>query len=180
LLRLFPVAHRERAGEVIDKLGSNLGNWLLGQLVSMTVVGTLIAIGLSVLGIPLGLALGVLAGLLNFIPIVGSLLSAVPAILLAFLVSPWHPVYVIGLYVLVNTVIESHLLVPLIQRYAVNLPPAVAIVALLLLGKLFGFLGLLLAIPMATTFLVLTKMVYIEGVLGDKTPTGAATKRKSS
>jgi len=70
--------------------------------------------------------------------------------------------------------------VPLIQRYAVNLPPAVAIVALLLLGKLFGFLGLLLAIPMATTFLVLTKMVYIEGVLGDKTPTGAATKRKSS
>jgi predicted PurR-regulated permease PerM len=180
LLRLFPVAHRERAGEVIDKLGSNLGNWLLGQLVSMTVVGTLIAIGLSVLGIPLGLALGVLAGLLNFIPIVGSLLSAVPAILLAFLVSPWHPVYVIGLYVLVNTVIESHLLVPLIQRYAVNLPPAVAIVALLLLGKLFGFLGLLLAIPIATTFLVLTKMVYIEGVLGDKTPTGAATKRKSS
>jgi predicted PurR-regulated permease PerM len=72
------------------------------------------------------------------------------------------------------------LLVPLIQRYAVNLPPAVAIVALLLLGKLFGFLGLLLAIPMATTFLVLTKMVYIEGVLGDKTPTGAVTKRKSS
>ena len=69
---------------------------------------------------------------------------------------------------------------PLIQRYAVNLPPAVAIVALLLLGKLFGFLGLLLAIPMATTFLVLTKMVYIEGVLGDKTTTGAATKRKSS
>lgn len=178
-IRLFPLAHRERAEEVIDKLGSNLGHWLLGQLVSMTVVGTLIAIGLSVLGIPLGLALGVLAGLLNFVPIVGSLLSALPAVLLAFLVSPWHPVYVIGLYVLVNTVIESHLLVPLIQRYAVNLPPAVAIVALLLMGKLFGFLGLLLAIPIATTFLVLIKMVYIEGILRDTTATGAATKRKS-
>lgn len=119
------------------------------------------------LGIPLGLALGVLAGLFNFIPIVGSLLSAVPAVLLAFLVSPWHPLYVIGVYVLVNTVIEGHVLVPLIQRYAVNLPPAVALVSLLLLGKLFGFLGLLLAIPMATTGLVLVQSIYVEDVLGD-------------
>jgi predicted PurR-regulated permease PerM len=168
LVRLFPLAQRGHAREVLDKVGQNLGHWLLGQLVSMLVVGTLIAIGLSVLGIPLGLALGVLAGLFNFIPIVGSLISAVPAVLLAFLVSPWHPLYVIGVYVLVNTVIESHVLVPLIQRYAVNLPPAVALVALLLMGKLFGFLGLLLAIPLATTVLVLVQSIYVEGVLGDK------------
>jgi predicted PurR-regulated permease PerM len=168
LLRLFPVGHRRRAREVLDKVGDNLGHWLLGQLVSMLVVGTLIATGLSVLGIPLGLALGVLAGLFNFIPIVGSLLSAVPAVLLAFLVSPWHPLYVVGVYVLVNTVIEGHVLVPLIQRYAVNLPPAVALVALIVMGKLFGFLGLLLAIPMATTALVLVQSIYVEGVLGDK------------
>jgi predicted PurR-regulated permease PerM len=176
IIRLFPVRHRRRAQEVIDKVGDNLGHWLLGQLVSMLVVGTLIATGLSVLGIPLGLALGVLAGLFNFIPIVGSLLSAVPAVLLAFLVSPWHPLYVIGVYVLVNTVIEGHVLVPLIQRYAVNLPPAVALVALLLLGKLFGFLGLLLAIPMATTALVLVQSIYVEGVLGDKGKGAAARK----
>lgn len=168
LVRLFPIPRRQRAREVIDKVGDNLGHWLLGQLVSMLVVGTLIAIGLSVLGIPLGLALGVLAGLFNFIPIVGSLLSAVPAVLLAFLVSPWHPLYVVGVYVLVNTVIEGHVLVPLIQRYAVNLPPAVALVSLLLLGELFGFLGLLLAIPLATTALVLVQSVYVEDVLGDK------------
>jgi predicted PurR-regulated permease PerM len=168
LVLLFPVSRRGRVRQILDKVGTTLGHWLLGQLVSMTVVGTLIAIGLTLLGIPLGLALGVLAGLLNFIPIIGSLLSALPAVLLAFLVSPLHPVYVIGLYVVVNAGIESHLLVPLIQRYAVNLPPAVAVVALFLMGELFGFLGLLLAIPLAATLLVLVKAIYVQDVLGDK------------
>jgi predicted PurR-regulated permease PerM len=166
-VQLFPIPNRPRAHDVMGKLGDNLGHWLLGQMVSMTVVGTLIGVGLTILGVPLGLALGVLAGLFNFIPFIGSLISAVPAVLLAFLVSPWHPLYVIGVYVLVNSVIESHVLVPLIQRYAVNLPPALAVIALLLMGKLFGFMGLLLAIPTATTLLLLIKTVYLEDVLGD-------------
>lgn len=164
---LVPLSQRGRVGELFEKLGSTLGNWLLGQMLSMLVVGTLIAVGLTLLGIPLGLALGVLAGLLNFIPIIGSLLSAVPAVLLAFLVGPLHPLYVIGLFVIVNTGIESHLLVPLIQRYAVNLPPAIAVLALFLMGELFGFLGLLLAIPLAATLLVLIKVIYVRDVLGD-------------
>lgn len=164
---LFPLSQRGRVGELFEKLGATLGRWLLGQMLSMLVVGTLIAVGLTLLGIPLGLALGVLAGLLNFIPIIGSLLSGVPAVLLAFLVGPLHPLYVIGLYVLVNTGIESHLLVPLIQRYAVNLPPAIAVLALFLMGELFGFLGLLLAIPLAAALLVLIKVVYVRDMLGD-------------
>lgn len=176
LVLLFPISKRGRLRQILDKVGATLGHWLLGQMVSMTVVGTLIAVGLTLLGIPLGLAMGVLAGLLNFIPIIGSLLSALPAVLLAFLVSPLHPVYVIGLYVIVNTGIESHLLVPLIQRYAVNLPPAIAVVALFLMGELFGFLGLLLAIPLAATLLVLVKTLYVQDVLGDKPSAGAKRK----
>jgi predicted PurR-regulated permease PerM len=168
ITRLFPISQRSRVGELFDKLGVTLGHWLLGQMLSMLVVGTLIAVGLTVLGVPLGLALGVVAGLLNFIPIIGSLLSALPPVLLALLVSPLHPVYVIALYVVVNTGIESHLLVPLIQRYAVNLPPAVAVLALFLMGELFGFLGLLLAIPLAATLLVVVKVVYVRDVLGDR------------
>lgn len=167
IAHLFPISQRSRVRELFEKLGVTLGHWLLGQMLSMLVVGTLIAVGLTILGVPLGLALGVLAGLLNFIPIVGSLLSAIPAILLAFLVSPLHPVYVIALYVVVNTGIESHLLVPLIQRYAVNLPPAVAVLALFFMGELFGFLGILLAIPLAATLLVVVKIVYVRDVLGD-------------
>jgi predicted PurR-regulated permease PerM len=167
IAHLFPISQRSRVTELFDKIGVTLGHWLLGQMLSMVVVGTLIALGLTVLGIPLGLALGVLAGLLNFIPIIGSLLSALPAVLLAFLVSPLHPVYVIVVYLVVNVGIESHLLVPLIQRYAVNLPPAVAVLALFLMGELFGFLGLLLAIPLAATLLVVVKVVYVRDVLGD-------------
>ena len=174
--RLFPISQRGRVEELVDRLGTTLGHWLLGQMLSMAAVGILIAVGLTLLGIPLGLALGVMAGLLNFIPIVGSLLSAVPAVLLAFLVSPMHPFYVIGLYFLVNTGIESHLLVPLIQRYAVNLPPAIAVLALFLMGELFGFLGLLLAIPLAATLLVLVKVLYVRDVLGDNGVT--SVKRK--
>jgi predicted PurR-regulated permease PerM len=166
---LFPFSKRKRVREVVDKLGDTLGHWLLGQMISMAVIGTLIGVGLTILGVPMGLALGVLAGLLNFVPIIGALLSALPAVLLAFLVSPLHPLYVIGLYMLVNAGIESHLLMPLIQRFAIDLPPALAVVALLLMGELFGFLGVLLAIPLTATILVLVKMLYIKDVLGDDT-----------
>jgi predicted PurR-regulated permease PerM len=179
LVLLFPLSNRGRVRQILDKLGATLGHWLLGQMVSMLVVGTLIALGLTLLGVPLGLALGVLAGLLNFVPIVGSLFSALPAVLLAFLVSPLHPLYVILLYLLVHAGIESHLLVPLIQRYAVNLPPAVAVVALFLMGQLFGFLGLLLAIPLAATLLVLVKTVYLQDVLGDHS-LGSAQKNSAA
>lgn len=133
----------------------------------MVVVGILIGGGLKLFGVPLPVALGVLAGLFDFIPIIGPLFSAIPAVLLAFLIGPWHALYVVLLYLLVNTVIESHLLVPLIQRYTVSLPPALTVLALVLMGALFGFLGVLLAIPLAATLLVLVKMAYVQDVLGD-------------
>lgn len=180
IVHLFPMSQRDRIRELIDQLGITLGHWLLGQMLSMVVVGTLIAVGLTLLGIPLGLSLGVIAGLLNFVPIVGSLLSAVPAVLLAFLVSPLHPLYVIGLYLVVNAGIESHLLVPLIQRYALNLPPALAVLGLFLMGELFGFFGVLLAIPLTATLLVLVKTVYVRDVLGDSSLQGSEKKEVKS
>ncbi len=76
--------------------------------------------------------------------------------------------YVTGLFVAVNTIFESHVVVPLIQRYIVSLPPGVAVVALVLMGKLFGFFGVLLAIPLAASLIVLVRLIYVEGVLGDR------------
>ena len=168
LIQMFPPTKRERVRDILDQVGVTLGHWLLGQMISMTVVGTLIAVGLILLDVPLGLALGVLAGLLNFIPIIGAWVSAVPAVFLAFTVSPLHSLYVIFLYLVVNAGIESHLLIPLIQRYAIHLPPALAVVALFLMSELFGFFGVLLAIPMAATLLVLIKTIYLQDVLGDR------------
>jgi predicted PurR-regulated permease PerM len=168
LIQLLPIRARKRAEDILFLLGTTLRKWLIGQLVSMTVVGVLIGVGLYMLGVPLSLTLGVLAGILDFIPIVGPLLSSVPAILLGFLISPLHALYVVILYIIVNTFIESYLLVPLIQRYAVRLPPALALIVLVLMGRLFGFLGVLLATPLAAAALVLIKMVYVEDVLGDR------------
>lgn len=168
VMHLIPFSKRARAREIMATMGVTLGHWLLGQMTSMLVVGTLIGTGLTLLGVPLGLALGVIAGLLNFIPIIGSLLSLLPAVLLAFLVSPLHPLYVILLYFGVNTGIESHVLVPLIQRYALNLPPALSVLALFLMAELFGFFGVLLAIPLTATLVVLVKTIYVQDVLGDK------------
>ena len=168
LLHLFPASRRARIREVLGALGATLRNWLLGQLLSMVVVGILIGLGLKLLKIPLPVALGVLAGIFDFIPLIGPLFSAIPAVLLAFLIAPWQAVYVVALYLLVNTVIESHLIVPLIQRYTVSLPPALTVLALVLMGELFGFLGVLLAIPIAATLLVLVKMAYVQDVLGDQ------------
>ncbi|MDZ4744077.1 MAG: AI-2E family transporter [Verrucomicrobiota bacterium] len=169
LLHLFPIHKRARVREILDEIGTTLRNWLLGQLFSMIVVGTLTGIGLMLIGIPLPIALGVLAGLFNFVPMVGALVSAIPAILLAFLISPWHAFYVVLLYLVVNCVIESNVIAPLVQRYTVLLPPALTVLALVLLGVLCGFLGVLLAIPLTATAFVLVKMAYVYDMLGDTT-----------
>ncbi len=167
-LRLFPISKRNRATEIMEAVGTTLRHWVWGQIISMIVIGTLVGIGLRLLGIPLPLALGILAGLFDFVPIVGPLVSAVPAFLLGFSIGPLHALYVVLLYLLVNSVIESHLLVPLVQQFSVALPPALTVVSLLVLGMLFGFLGLLLATPLTAAGLVLVKMIYVEDVLGDR------------
>jgi predicted PurR-regulated permease PerM len=166
-IRLFPLSTRPRVQDIINRLGTTLRHWLLGQIVAMSIVGVLIGLGLYLLDVPLALLLGILAGVLDFIPIIGPLISAIPAMLLALMVSPWHALYVAILYIIVNTIIESHLVLPIVQRYAVRLPPAVAIIALVLMGQLFGFLGLLLAVPAVVTAMIIIKMFYIETVLGD-------------
>lgn len=165
---LFPIHRRRRARDVIQEVTRTLRNWILGQLCSMTVVGVLIGVGLHFIGIPLALLLGILAGVTDFIPIAGPIISGAPAVLLALVKSPLYAVYVIALFVVVNSLIEGHLLIPLIQRYAVSLPPVVTIVALVMMGMVFGFLGVLLATPIATAALVLIRMVYVEDVLGDR------------
>jgi predicted PurR-regulated permease PerM len=107
-------------------------------------------------------------------------------VLFAFLIDPWHALYVVILFLIVNTVIESHLLVPLIQRYTVSLPPALTIVSMVLLGTLFGFLGVLLATPLTASALVLVRLFYVEDVLHDASlapktpPSGIGRGQKKS
>jgi predicted PurR-regulated permease PerM len=115
---------------------------------------------------PLALTLGLLAGLLSFIPNIGPILSFVPAGLLAIPQGFSQVLYVGLLYIGIQTV-ESYVITPPMQRRMVSLPPALTISAQVILGVLFGFLGLLLATPLAAAVLVLVKMLYLEDVLGE-------------
>lgn len=170
LAKLFPKKSRRRAEEVFSAIGETLSWWLIGKVGSMVVIGLLTWIGLSILGVPMALTLGLLAGLLSFIPNFGPILSAVPAILFAFIESPISAVYVLILYIGVQ-VIEGNVVTPYIERRTVELPPALTIVAQLGLAVTIGGLGLVLATPLLAVIVVVVQMVYIEDMLGDTTET---------
>lgn len=165
-LLLWPGGIRPRIAETVDTTGRALRYWLLGQLVAMTIVGSLSAIGLSLLGVPSALALGVIAGVADFVPIVGPIFGAVPAVLVALSISPTLALWVIGLYVVIQ-LLEGDVLQPLIQKQAVNLPPALTIFALVAAGVLLGPLGVILATPLAVVALVSVKLLYVRHTLGE-------------
>ena len=167
IVKLVPLSKRARAGEVLSKTGSSLFKWILGKLFSMVIVGVLTAIGLSLLGIPLALSLGVLAGLLSFIPNFGPILALIPAALIALTVGPNQALFVVALYAGIQAV-ESNLLTPLVQKKMVEIPPALVIIAQVLLGVFTGTMGLILATPIMVCLIVLVKMIYIRDILGDK------------
>ena len=167
VLTLVPVPRRERAREILADLRTTLGAWLLAKTASMAVVGLLTGVGLWLLGVPLAFTLGLLAALLAFIPNIGPVIAAVPAVLLATLESPRTAIYVIVLYLGVQAV-ESYVITPLIERKAVKLPPALTVVTQLLLGLSTGISGVILAAPLTAAAMVLVRKLYVEDALGDR------------
>ena len=165
-VKLFPPSRQQRVREVLDTLGFNLRRWLVGRITVMTLNGILTALGLWMLGVPLALPLGLLTALFNFIPNIGPFLAAVPAILIAFTESPTLALYTTILFLVIQN-LEGFVLTPLVQQKAVALPPVLIIAAQLLLGIIFGFLGVLLAVPIVAVAFVLVKMLYIEDILGN-------------
>lgn len=166
LLRLLPVRNRPRGREVLLHTGSTLQSWLLAKLLEMSVIGVFTTLGLWLIGIDLALVLGLIAGLLSFIPNFGPIISIIPAILLASLEGPTTVLWVIALYAGVQAV-ESWMLTPWLQHRIVEMPPAVTISVQLLFGVLAGTLGLILATPLAAAAMVLTNELYVRDVLGD-------------
>ena len=178
IVKLFPFSLRPRISEVIQKLGFATRRWILGRLMSMTVVGVLTAIGMWFLEVPMFGTLGVLAALFTFIPNIGPLLAAVPQILLAINLGGNTVLYVI-VFNLVLEGIESYLITPMIQQHEVSLPPIVTIAAQMLMGALLGILGLMMAAPLVVVLTVLVQMLYIEDRLGDPDP-GKLTSEQPS
>lgn len=161
LLRLVPPNSRGRARTIYDETGRNLRNWVIGKAVTMVMTGVFIWLGLTFFGVPGALALGALAGLLEFIPNFGPTIAAVPAVISAFLISPSTALWV-ALYYFAFQQLQSAIAVPLIERRAVDIPPAVLIVWQLMLAVGFGILGLFVATPLLAVISVVARILYFD------------------
>ena len=167
ILHLFPHDRRARAGEVQTAIAAVLRKWFVTQLIAMLIMGVVTTFVLLVMRVKAALLLGILCGLLEFIPTVGPILSSLPAIAMGFLDSPEKAVWVAVAYLLVHF-LESHLLIPLLMKGGVQLPPALTILSQALMALLFGFIGLMCAVPLLAASTVAVKMLYVEDVVGDR------------
>lgn len=165
-LSLVPPSSRDLARDTLDDTGLFLHHWLAGQLIAMILVGTMFGVGLAIVGVPNSLALGLIAGLLEFIPIVGPILGAIPALLLASTVDWTMVLWALGVFLVVQQ-LEGNVIMPLVTRRTVELPPAVGLFALVALGVIFGPLGLLLGYPLAVVISVAIRHLYIHAALGE-------------
>ncbi len=166
-VRLVSIESRPRFAEVLDEIGVTLRFWLIGQFVTMSIIGVVVYAALAAVGMPGAILLGLTAGVLNFIPVLGPILAGIPIILVAMSQDWWVVGYALGVYCVVQF-LEGNILTPLIQRQAVSLPPALIMASLVIMGLLFGFVGIMLATPFAAVLMVLVKRLYIEDVLGDR------------
>jgi predicted PurR-regulated permease PerM len=161
VLRLVPVEGRPRLRDALLEVGFNLKRWMAGMSIAMLMIFVTTTVGLMILGVPAPLALGLIAGILNFIPFVGPVLSAIPALALALTVSPAMALWVAVLYLVIQQV-ESNALIPVVMRRAVRLQPAITILFQMVMAVLFGFLGLVVAVPLLAAIRVLVRRLYID------------------
>lgn len=164
-LLLVPNRAEAVAGKTLDDAGTGLRGWMVGQAISSIAVAALTWAGLAILGVPAAGGLGVIAGLLDMIPMVGPIIAGIPAVLLAFTVSPHSALWTLLLFLGIQQV-QGNVLQPMIQKHAVDIPPAILLFAVLAFGLLFGFLGVLLAAPLTIVAFVFVRRVYVEAMLG--------------
>lgn len=158
ILRVVPERHRDQTLTIGRAVASNLKRWLAAQAVSMGVIAAITTLALFVLDVKAALALGILAGVSEFIPVFGPLISAIPALGIAFVDSPTKALYVLIAYVVIQQ-IESNIVSPLVMKRGVDVPPVVTILAGTVMTILFGFLGLLVAVPLAAALLTVVREV---------------------
>jgi predicted PurR-regulated permease PerM len=178
VLALFPKSRRARASEVLDAIGRTLRLWLLGKMVGMAFVGVATTLGLWALGHPLAFTLGLLAGLLDFIPNFGPLIAFIPAVLISLLESPLQALYVVILYAVVQSM-QSYLIEPWMHQRNVQLPAALTIAGQVFFGILLGFLGLLVATPLLAVVIALVRELYHEPDVEDEAPEEAGRAKAS-
>lgn len=167
ILTLFSNDYQPRIKQVVFNIYKMLKWWLFGRMVSMLLIGILAVFGLWILDVPMPLTLGILTAMLEFIPYLGPILASLPAIIIAFSVTPLTSIYVIILYFIIQH-IEGYLVTPLIQEESISMPPALTLAVQIFFGFTTGGIGLLMATPVTAVVIVLIQMLYIEDILDNK------------
>jgi len=176
---LFPAGWRQRTREVLQVLYQTVQRWFLGQLAAMTFIAVFWAISLSLIGVPFALLLGIFSGLISFIPYLGALISIALPVLLALISDPFSVVWVILAFVIIQQ-IEGNLLQPIVMSRAVDLHPALVVFALLVMGTLFGLIGIFLAVPLVAALQVLVRELWVQKMDQIGTDPNPPTKKEPS
>jgi predicted PurR-regulated permease PerM len=163
LLRLVPPSRRSAVGDALERSGDGLKRWLVGQGVAMAMVGVTVGVGLALLGVPVAPALGFISGLLEFVPFLGAIASALLSILVAFAQGPQQALYV-AIFFLVIQQLEGNVVIPFVQRWAVHLPPVLSLLAVVVFGALFGVPGVVFGTPLMVVTLVLVDRLYVRAL----------------
>jgi predicted PurR-regulated permease PerM len=165
LLSLFPPAMRPRANEVMAATARTLRKWLVTQFIAMVVIGLTSFIAFWIIGVHAAFALALIAGLLEFIPTLGPILSGAIAVSMAFLDSPGKALWVLVAAIIIQQ-LENNVLIPKLMQGGMDLPPALTLVVQGLMAILFGFSGMLVAVPLLAAIIVPVRMLYVQDTLG--------------
>jgi predicted PurR-regulated permease PerM len=167
ILHLVPHRGRAKAIEVMDATGVTLRRWLVAQLIGMVIIGALTTAALVLLDVRAAVALGIIAGILEFVPFFGPILSSVPAIAMGFLDGPEKALWVALTYLVIQQ-LEGNVVTPLLMKEGLDLPPALTIIGQSVMALAFGFVGLVIAMPLLGAVMVPIKLLYVQDVVGDE------------
>lgn len=171
LLHLIPHRHRARGREVLIEVGDSMRRWLIARLLAMIIIGIVTGLALALIGVRLAATLGVIAGLLEFVPFFGPIAASVPAVGMALLESPQKALWVVIAFVLIQQ-LEGNLVTPLLLKKRVDIPPMLTIIAVPAMTLIFGLTGVLIAEPLLAIILIVSKMLYVQDVVGDDVKVG--------
>jgi predicted PurR-regulated permease PerM len=171
LLHLVPHRHRSRGREVLVEVGDSMRRWLIARLLAMVIIGVVTGGVMALLGIRLAATLGVIAGILEFVPFFGPIVAAIPAVGMALVDSPQKAIWVVVAFVAIQQ-LEGNVVTPLLLKKRVDIPPLLTIVAVPAMTLIFGLTGVLIAEPLLAIILIVAKMLYVQDVVGDDVPVG--------
>lgn len=168
LVKLFPVSQHARVEDTLGSCGHALRLWLKAELIAMAIVGTLVGLGTWLIGLPAPIGLGLFAAITEFVPVIGPIIGAVPALLFALGQGGNTLLWTLLLFVAIQQ-LESNVIAPLVERRMVEIPPALLLFAVVAVGLLFGILGVIIAAPLAVVMFVAVKKLYVREMLGEET-----------